>query len=54
MAYLVSITPSCVRCGKKATVELRGRFNEVFGRYCATCGKAALVQQQQREDEKGA
>lgn len=44
-AYLVNITFICdhIDCDKDATHELRTQQNEVFGRFCQSCGERRLA-----------
>jgi uncharacterized Zn finger protein len=55
MAWLRDINSMCRECGKKpATVELLGKRNDSYGKFCKSCGSKRLKQQLKFEaEEKG-
>jgi hypothetical protein len=44
VAYLIRYGAACQtpRCARAAEVELYGRHNESFGKFCSPCGKRRL------------
>lgn len=54
MAYLRPLPNQCDqdRCEKPATLELRGRNNVGYGKFCAVHGRQRLRQLEQREKER--
>ena len=50
MAYMINL-PSCRDCVKRASVEVRDRWNGSNGVFCRTCGMRELKLQKKREEE---
>ncbi len=44
MAHLVELAKKCLRCGKRASVELFNSANASQGCFCTSCGKRRLAE----------